>query len=71
MPRTDVLFYRNDAGVAPVLVWLQGLRLANERAFESCAARLRLLAHWATSYVDPRWTTFETASTNCERGGGA
>ncbi len=44
MPETEVLFYLDDAGMAPVLVWLQGLRLADERVFAKCVARLRLLA---------------------------
>lgn len=44
MPETEVLFYRDERGEAPVVLWLEELRRANGRDFAKCVARLRLLA---------------------------
>jgi phage-related protein len=44
LPRTEIFFFRDHDGRAPVRDWLQGLRFANPRAWFNCHARLRLLA---------------------------
>ena len=43
MPRTDVIFYREDQGV-PVLDWLKQLRRSDQRAYERCVAAIGRLA---------------------------
>lgn len=44
MPRTDLVFFRDDDGSVPVLEWLQSLQKQNRRAFAKCVARIRRLA---------------------------
>lgn len=44
MPATDVVFYKDVDGEAPVLVWLQELQRRNKRGFAKCVARIRRLA---------------------------
>lgn len=44
MPRTEIHFFRDDRGRAPVRDWLQGLRFTNHRALAKCNTRLRQLA---------------------------
>jgi phage-related protein len=44
MPRTTLLFYQNDEGVAPVWEWIKDLRTTNPRAYAKCAIRIRRLA---------------------------
>jgi len=44
MPATDVLFYQDEDGTAPVLEWLLKLRERNERAFRKCFGVIQLLA---------------------------
>ena len=44
MPRTELLFYRDDGGGVPVRDWLEELRKRVRRAYAKCAARLRRLA---------------------------
>lgn len=43
MPATEVVFYRDESGAAPVLDWLRELRDTNRKAFANCVARVRLL----------------------------
>src|SRR5438093_13783519 len=44
MPTTQVVFYQDADGHAPVLNWLQELLKTNERAWTHCRARIELLA---------------------------
>ncbi|HNO79605.1 MAG TPA: type II toxin-antitoxin system RelE/ParE family toxin [Phycisphaerae bacterium] len=44
MPETDVLFYCDADGSAPVLEWLDELRRKDRRAFKKCEAAIELLA---------------------------
>ena len=44
MPRTQVAFYQEADGEAPVVKWLQELRRTNERAWANCRVRIELLA---------------------------
>jgi hypothetical protein len=46
MPETDVVFYQEAHGQAPVVVWLQELLKSNERAWVNCRARIELLAQF-------------------------
>ena len=46
MPRTDVAFYQEADGDAPVVNWLQELLETNERAWSHCRARIGLLAQF-------------------------
>jgi ribosome-binding protein aMBF1 (putative translation factor) len=43
MPRTVVVFYKDEAGRAPVLEWLQALRRTDRKAYAKCVVRLRRL----------------------------
>lgn len=43
MPQTEIRFYRNDRGRAPVLDWLRALRWRNRRAFGRSIARIARL----------------------------
>lgn len=48
MPPTQVLFFAEGDGQAPVVVWLKELKRWDPKAFAKCAAgieRLRLLGH--------------------------
>ena len=44
MPTTQVVFYQDADGHAPVVNWLQELLKTNERAWTHCRARIELLA---------------------------
>jgi phage-related protein len=44
MPRTELVFYKDDDGTVPVREWLQALQRQNRRAFAKCIARIRRLA---------------------------
>src|SRR6266496_490555 len=44
MPQTNLLFFRDRAGVAPVWEWLRGLRATNPKAYAKCVVRIRRLA---------------------------
>src|SRR5882724_7937984 len=44
MPRTNVVFYRELRGEAPVLQWIGELRKTNQPAYETCAAAIERLA---------------------------
>lgn len=43
MPRTTVVFFRDDDGTAPVAMWLAELRRVEPRAFAKCVVRLERL----------------------------
>ena len=43
MPRTDVVFYREDDDRVPALDWLKELRRSNHRAYEVCVAAIERL----------------------------
>src|SRR6266852_8348528 len=43
MPRTDVVFYREDDDDVPVLDWLKELRRSDHRAYETCVAAIERL----------------------------
>jgi phage-related protein len=44
MPRTEVVFYREDANDVPVLDWLKRIRRTDQRAYETCVAAIERLA---------------------------
>ena len=44
MPATEVVFYKEAGGAAPVLEWLRDLRARNAKAFFKCNARVERLA---------------------------
>ncbi len=44
MPETEVLFYCDANGSAPVLEWLDELRRKDRRAFKKCEAAIGMLA---------------------------
>src|SRR6266568_1804814 len=43
MPRTEVVFYQEDADDVPVLDWLTELRRSDQRAYETCVAAIERL----------------------------
>jgi len=44
VPKTEVVFYRNDRGEAPVVEWLRELRRRDKKAYAKCSARIQVLA---------------------------
>jgi len=46
MPSTRVIFFRDEAGHAPVLDWLQDLQRENAKAWANCRARIVLLSQF-------------------------
>jgi len=44
MPRTRVVFFKDEDGSAPVLEWLKDLQDANPKAWANCRARIELLS---------------------------
>ncbi len=44
MPRTQLVFYKDDDGSVPVRDWLVELRRRHARAFSKCVVRIRRLA---------------------------
>ena len=44
MPPTEVFFYQDEAGRAPVVEWLTALRREDRKAYAKCAVRIRRLA---------------------------
>ena len=43
MPRTEVIFYKDTNGNAPVVLWLEELRETNEKAYAKCDVFIDLL----------------------------
>jgi putative component of toxin-antitoxin plasmid stabilization module len=46
MPKTRVLFFKDEGGQAPVLEWLRELRDKNAKAWANCRARIMLLSQF-------------------------
>ena len=46
MPSTRAIFFRDEAGHAPVLAWLQDLKKENAKAWANCRARIVLLSQF-------------------------
>ena len=46
MPRTEVVFYQEDADDVPVLDWLKELRRSDQRAYETCVAAIERLVEF-------------------------
>jgi len=44
MPQTTMVFYKDEDGEVPVLVWLRALRQRDRRAYAACVARIYRLA---------------------------
>jgi phage-related protein len=44
MPRTRMMFYRDEAGKVPVVEWLEALRRTDRKAYAKCVVRIRRLA---------------------------
>ena len=43
MPKTQVIFFREKEGGAPVVAWLAGLRTANAKAWANCRVKIEML----------------------------
>jgi phage-related protein len=46
MPRTQVIFYREKEGKAPVVDWLADLMKTNVKAWANCRAKIEMLAQF-------------------------
>jgi phage-related protein len=46
MPTTQVIFFQDEAGHAPVLDWLQDLQEENAKSWANCRARIVLLSQF-------------------------
>jgi phage-related protein len=44
VPRTEVFFYQDESGRAPVVEWLSELRRGDRRAYAKCVVRIQRLA---------------------------
>jgi hypothetical protein len=44
MPRTAVVFFRDEVGKVPVVEWLRALRRTDRKAYAKCVVRIRRLA---------------------------
>ena len=44
MSKTEVIFYRDERGQAPVVEWLRALRRKDKKAYAKCNARIQVLA---------------------------
>lgn len=44
MPLTEVIFYQDDSGRAPVVEWLRELRRLDRKGYAKCVPRIRRLA---------------------------
>jgi phage-related protein len=44
MPKTQVIFFREKGGKAPVVEWLADLMNSNQKAWANCRAKIGLLA---------------------------
>jgi phage-related protein len=44
VPKTEVIFYRDERGQAPVVEWLRELRRKDKKAYAKCNARIQVLA---------------------------
>jgi len=44
VPRTEIIFYRDERGQAPVIEWLREPRRKDKRAYAKCNARIQVLA---------------------------
>lgn len=44
MPRTQVIFFKDEDGTVPVRDWLRDLQHRNRQAFAKCVVRIRRLA---------------------------
>ncbi len=43
MPRTDLYFYQDKRGRAPVVEWLRGLRRTDRKGYAKCVAKIKRL----------------------------
>lgn len=53
MPRTELRFFADDAGKAPVVEWLRELRRKQRKAYAKCAARIEALASFGHELRTP------------------
>jgi len=44
LPKTELIFYRDERGQAPVVEWLRELRRKDKKAYAKCNARIQVLA---------------------------
>lgn len=44
MPRTRLVYFKDESGGRPITVWLMALRLRDRRGLLRCTSKLRLLA---------------------------
>ena len=52
MPQTEIVFYREAGGEAPVLDWLKGLRRSDRKAYEGGIAAIERLAQFGQTKED-------------------
>ena len=46
MPKTQIVFYQDADGEAPVVTWLEELLSTNQKAWANCRARIEFLAQF-------------------------
>jgi hypothetical protein len=46
MPETQVVFFRDKVGKAPVVEWLDDLMKANAKAWVNCRVKIEMLAQF-------------------------
>lgn len=46
MPQTEVIFYRESTGEAPVLEWLKEIRRKDQKAYANCVVAIERLAEY-------------------------
>ena len=61
MPRTTVVFYRDDHGRVPLLEWLDGLP---RKAQDKCRVKIERLQELGYELRRPRPTSYATAFTS-------
>ena len=65
MPRTAVVFFRDEVGKVPVVEWLRALRRTDRKAYAKCVVRIRRLAEMDTNCGDLKPTFYATAFMSC------
>jgi hypothetical protein len=66
MPKTNVAFYRETDGEAPVVIWLRDLLRTNQKAWAHCRARIELLGQLGHELRRPAADYLRDEFMNCE-----
>jgi len=64
VPRTEVIFYRDERGQAPVVEWLRELRRKDKKAYARCNARIQVLSQLGHELRRPMADSFGTGFTS-------